>query len=776
MRGRELAQVELAGILNYPHDMGPSWPPPFAAAVALLVLTGAAAGQAGTVIGSAENVESTEGVRLLAGASADSLSPELWQLVFARLRLEVQIDSETSRTGGDAIIATRGSSILIDQTQHRQNAMPALGENDAELRSQRPPIFSPGAEPTGSNPSGSGLVWSGRVFAIESRSDDSVSLPVVGEVKVEVSGGEEGSVTVTFFNLVDLSTGQNREAITWEGLGLSDGFFEDGNDSQGIRGGFLGESHSEAGGTFQRDGFAGAFSAIRHGYHPDFESTPERPRGEVAGLLQALLDGPSSEFLAGGLLPALPPDSGADGGPQVGLPLIRSSLQVVGVTGGEHGAEGRFESRLVTSVALGPGDYADGFGLVSTTAGHAVSGAGGGIASAWSESKLPFGSLLGDLSGEDTVPSFETSHESTVSWGFSALTTPSRGAARWEGLMIARDTSDSVTRGNRVIGDALLSVGLAYGPEVRVEFTRVRDVDAGLARSDIKWDGIPVINGMFFSDEGGSLRGAFSHAGHETVTGVFERDNLSGGFTASQVADAGQGTVSTGAGGAQGTAVHVVADFLGVDALGGLGGGRFAQEAVAAVEESFISSYPNDNAGELREHRFSGVQIGKAITDIHAYGYWLEDAQIAVALIHRRATEPDRSEPPVASIGFLSGPASHSSPADLSARWKGALLATDAGSGPEDSVIVHGSAEVTLQQGTYVQANVRFREVADLASGKSRPDMTWLGIPIIEGKFHSATATDWLRGQFLGENQPAVGGSFDWLGLRGVFAASKAVP
>jgi len=127
-------------------------------------------------------------------------------------------------------------------------------------------------------------------------------------------------------------------------------------------------------------------------------------------------------------------------------------------------------------------------------------------------------------------------------------------------------------------------------------------------------------------------------------------------------------------------------------------------------------------------------------------------------------------------VALLSGLASHSTPSDLSARWVGTVLATDGREGPAGGGILRGDAVIALEQTAYVVANVRFSQIADSAGGNPRSDMTWLGIPVIDGLFHSSTGQDWLRGHFLGPDHSGVGGSFDWLGLRGVFGASKTSP
>ena len=61
---------------------------------------------------------------------------------------------------------------------------------------------------------------------------------------------------------VDLTNFDNGRAdMSWSGLSLDHGEF--GGETQGIDGSFYGTDHEGAAGTFDRDGLAGVFGALR---------------------------------------------------------------------------------------------------------------------------------------------------------------------------------------------------------------------------------------------------------------------------------------------------------------------------------------------------------------------------------------------------------------------------------------------------------------------------------------------------------------------------------
>ena len=728
-----------------------------------------------------EAVPISEGTDQVAGVPSVPLidgPSELWELVFSRVRVDGGLPVDFALSVLDALVANSANASLGTVRASGSSSSPGqMGSEGAPPEVLSQAIFAPRPGAPAMNPAEGPLVWSGRVFAVPSDSDGSGVLPIVGDVTVELVGGADPTVNVSFSNLVSLADGSTRESFSWSDLALQDGTFGDEETESGIRGLFLGDGQGEAGGMFQWQGLSGAFSASRGGVPgqgPGEE--PELEGGEIAALLDFVLSGPNLP-LATGLLGDAdePPEldgpqvavgpSSADDRDSVPIDLV-TTLQFVGYTDGMGRQSGRFSSTLSAGFGEGGVDNVLGLAGLGETRGFAVGDGYGAFGANATSIALPISALIPD--SEDALPP-DPFIESGVmaSWGISTITQPSRGLATWRGDMVATDTSDSPTRGNQVQGDALVQIDLDAEPMVDVEFTRIRDTDAGLARGDMAWSGIPLVSGVFATDEGGFLRGSFVGERYEGVSGIFERDDLSGGFSATRVPTSQQA-------GPEGSerVVHIVAaaSTSAVSTMGERG-------LVAAVEELIASVSTRESAvGQVSEHSFSPVMIGKALTDIHAYAGWLDSGFFSVASIYPEGGGEQPRDAPIASVALLSGLASHSTPSNLSARWVGTVLATDGREGPAGGGILRGDALIALEQAAYVVANVRFSQITDSADGNPRSDMTWLGIPVIDGLFHSSAGQDWIRGHFLGANHSGVGGSFDWLGLRGVFGASKTSP
>ena len=746
-----------------------------------LTLAGLAASLPGQTV---EAVPISEGTDQVAGVASVPLvtvvngRSELWDLVFSRVRFDARLPDDFALSILDALVANSANGSFGALRSRASSGTPdQIGPGGAQPEVVSRAIFAPSPGALAMNPADDPLVWSGRVFAVPSSSGDSGELPIVGDVTVQVVGGADPTVNVSFSNLVSLADGSTLESFSWSDLALQDGTFGEGGPESGIRGLFLGDGQGEAGGMFQWQGLSGAFSASRGGVPGQgLGEGPEFRGGEIAALLDFVLSGPNLG-LATGFVAGEPPGMEMDGAAISGesrpvvdrdspLPDMVTTLQFVGYTDGMGRQSGRFTS----TVSTGFGEVGDanvlGLGGLGETRGFAAGDGYGAFGSNSTSIALPISSLI--PGAEDALPQDPLLETGVLSsWGFSTVTQPSRGLATWRGEMVATDTSDSATRGNQVEGAALVQIDLDAEPMVDVEFTRVRDVDAGLARGDIAWSGIPLVAGVFGTDEGGFLRGSFVGERYEGVSGIFERDDLSGGFNATRVPIGPQARPE-----GRDRVVHIVAaaSTSAVSTMGELG-------LVAAVEELIASvSTPESAVGQVSEHSFSSVNIGHSLTDIHAYAGWLDSGFFSVASVYPEGGGEQPRDAPIASVALLSGLASHSTPSDLSARWVGTVLATDGREGPAGGGILRGDAVIALEQTAYVVANVRFSQIADSAGGNPRSDMTWLGIPVIDGLFHSSTGQDWLQGHFLGADHSGVGGSFDWLGLRGVFGASKTSP
>ena len=116
-------------------------------------------------------------------------------------------------------------------------------------------------ERSGSSPTSGNAVWTGNVRAHATQVAGSGTTPtmtyspVEGESRLEVDLAA-GTVDVDF-----TSFDNDRADISWSELALDDGEF--GSETLGIDGSFYGASHEGAAGTFDRDGLAGVFGALR---------------------------------------------------------------------------------------------------------------------------------------------------------------------------------------------------------------------------------------------------------------------------------------------------------------------------------------------------------------------------------------------------------------------------------------------------------------------------------------------------------------------------------
>ena len=141
-------------------------------------------------------------------------------------------------------------------------------------------------------------------------------------------------------------------------------------------------------------------------------------------------------------------------------------------------------------------------------------------------------------------------------WGGSAGATPEgaypgttptgMGSATWTGVMIGMEASEFDAAGQAAVpawvhegpdvylGDAQVRIGDLVAPDVDVSFTSIHNVTEGTGRPDMRWEGLPVTNGLFASGDfdDGYIAGMFSGPGHEEVAGEFLRDGITGSFRA----------------------------------------------------------------------------------------------------------------------------------------------------------------------------------------------------------------------------------------------------
>ena len=110
---------------------------------------------------------------------------------------------------------------------------------------------------SGSNPVSGSATWTGAMAGVRIGSS-SLGAEVIGDAEMTADLAA-ASLDLAFTNIADPS-GDPSNDIRWQGVSMQNGSF---NGSGGLQGNFYGPDHEEAGGVFERDGIAGAFSLVR---------------------------------------------------------------------------------------------------------------------------------------------------------------------------------------------------------------------------------------------------------------------------------------------------------------------------------------------------------------------------------------------------------------------------------------------------------------------------------------------------------------------------------
>ena len=99
------------------------------------------------------------------------------------------------------------------------------------------------------------------------------------------------------------------------------------------------------------------------------------------------------------------------------------------------------------------------------------------------------------------------------------------GSGSWSGVMVGADVSATAARGDRIQGEAKLTIDFA-DPAVDVAFTKIYNLDDRSALADMTWTGIAVTGGAFAATSSGTIEGRFYGPDHEEVGGGLraERD------------------------------------------------------------------------------------------------------------------------------------------------------------------------------------------------------------------------------------------------------------
>lgn len=115
------------------------------------------------------------------------------------------------------------------------------------------------------NPGAGSGRWTGSMVGVDrTTGTGTLGNLVRGEAEIGISDFLNPSVSVTFSNIIDVTTNETKENIRWNSIPLADGAFEmEAADGSRIEGEFFGAAHEEVGGLFERYGLFGAFGATQ---------------------------------------------------------------------------------------------------------------------------------------------------------------------------------------------------------------------------------------------------------------------------------------------------------------------------------------------------------------------------------------------------------------------------------------------------------------------------------------------------------------------------------
>ena len=673
----------------------------------------------------------------------------------------------------DAIFGNLGQSVFV--VSHSQTL-------DSSLPAEMDPFVLSFGLPAGTNPSEGVLSWAGIVVGTDVTESDSRGHTILGDVEISIADVLDSLAEISFTNLFDIDANTSRSSMTWSEVEVSDGAFVAGGDGSRVEGTFYGPGHLEVGGVFERDGILGAYAAQRGDVGAlSMEDVTEPNLDDPIEFLGFLLGG----FLVGDFPFGTSGPTATTQGSSAGL-VQEGALESLSddilseffqMTIGLQGAlpdgglgTGRFE--VLNKVRAGVDDFEIEIDLELT-------GFFG-----WLENGIHTGGQSRIVSSEGLggFPLPEINSRSQTAVGTGLLSSPVAGSARWDGVMVGEDVSDTATHGNAIRGDVSLTIDDFSRSEVHLEFTNVVDIDAGRSLSDIAWTEVPMSKGIFRSEQGGDMiEGFFLGPNHEEAAGIFERDGIFGTFGAVRAssADGGPALGQTGSGPGLTSAFQALA--FSDDPSFGVSSG--ISELLSSVDGDLLISLALQDAVHtesfhngilLTEFRTGPLPLGEGTVEFDTWGGWLGHGFFAVSRVEHESLDEVRSLPFV--FGAMLGKIPESNPPSGSARWTGAMLGIDVGGTSTHGNRVRGEASITVDDLHYLNVDIAFKEIVDLATNSRRGDMQWWGIPLFEGAFEASTDDDRISGQFYGPEHEEVGGVFLWREIVGSFGAKRMQP
>ena len=175
-----------------------------------------------------------------------------------------------------------------------------------------------------------------------------------------------------------------------------------------------------------------------------------------------------------------------------------------------------------------------------------------------------------------------------------------------------------------------------------------------------------------------------------------------------------------------------------------------------------------------------GLQTGQGAFNVKFYGGWLADGAF---FVNRTVRDVGGQPGGLATVFDASavGLANIMPPAavtGMSGTWEGTMIGTDVSDTVTFGQFVRGDARLVIEDFRDAHVDVAFSNFHDLETGARLDDrsiLSWEGIPLEGGSFGEkpTASTDYIQGQFLGENHGGVVGVFQRSEVVGSFGANR---
>ena len=205
---------------------------------------------------------------------------------------------------------------------------------------------------------------------------------------------------------------------------------------------------------------------------------------------------------------------------------------------------------------------------------------------------------------------------------------------------------------------------------------------------------------------------------------------------------------------------------------------RYFSEAYVSQEEQARSNRRGIHRGEFiepyswrRGERIEGEDTFTAITsgelnvgaladrmlrgnDANLHGHWLNDSVFGIV-------------DDTVAVSFGGSPGT--TPTEIGgAIWTGALVGMDTHTRQR----FEGDAVIEIDDFARPDVDIAFNSIED-ASGRTRADLHWQDIPVVQGVFRAGDMAGSIEGRFYGSDHREVGGIFERDELIGAFGASR---